>query len=159
MDISLPYLISIESCNPLSLRMVSKTTDSELIDGGSVVCNELDKKNGTREFNQNADWLLTKDAIYYCYPQKEFIKEFSFFEWEINTHLSNYVKKMREFHAIRLFEINTYETYNPQLFRRTLDKRKSSVKFYDFYVVNGKELNIATVQSYFKDEKGYTNEL
>ncbi len=139
--------------------MLNKTTDSELIDGGSVVCNELDKKIGTGDFNQNADWLLTKDAIYYCYPQKEFIKEFSFFEWEANTHLSNYVKKMKEFHAIRLFEINEYETYNPQFFRRTLDRKRSSVNFYDFYVINGKELNIATVQSYFKDKKGYRNEL
>jgi len=159
LDISLPYLISLETCNPLSIRMINKTSNSKLIDGGVVICNELDKDNDIKDSDQIANWLLTRDAIYYCYPQKEFIKEFSFFEWEINAHLSNSVKKMKKFHAIRLFEINKYETYNPQLFRRTLDNRKSSVKFYDFYVVNGKELNIATVQSFFKDQKGYQHEL
>ena len=43
-DIGLPYLNSLETCNPLSLRMLEKTTDSNIIDGGNVICGELDKK-------------------------------------------------------------------------------------------------------------------
>ena len=38
-------------------------------------------------------------------------------------------------------------------------KSSSSVDFYDFYVETGKELNIATIHSLFKDNKGYQDEL
>lgn len=155
MDIKLPYLISTETCNPLSIRMLSKITESEVIDGGNVLSKKLDKTNEVNKFQQKPDWILTKNAFYYCFPQNEFIKEFSFFEWEVNAHLSNFVKKIKNFHAIRLFKVKNYETYNPQLFRRTLDSKNKSVEFYDFYVVNGKELNITTIHSYFKDNKGY----
>ena len=139
--------------------MLEKTTDSNIIDGGDVICGELDKKNGISKNNFLANWLITKKAIYYCYPQNEYIKEFTFFDWEISTHLGNYVKKKKEYHAIRIFKISNHRNSNLHLLRRTFDNMKSSVEFYDFYVINGKELNIATVHSLFKDNKGYIDEL
>ena len=155
MVISLPYLTSIKSCNPLSLRMVNKVSDLEILDGGEVSCKDLDVTYRIAIGNSSADWLITNSAIYYCYPQAEYLREFSFFDWEINTHLGNIVKKRKDTHALRIFKISNHETYNPHLFKRTLDQNKRSVEFYDLYVNNGQELNIATIHSLFKDNKGY----
>ena len=40
--------------------MLEKTTDSNIIDGGNVICGELDKKNGISKNNFLANWLITK---------------------------------------------------------------------------------------------------
>ena len=159
LDTNLPYFNTIDSCNPLSIRLVKKITKFEILDGGEVFCPKLDLENKQKKNEKRADWLLTKNAIYYSRPEAEFMKDFLFFDWEVNTHLDTKVKKIKNFHCLRIFGINDFKSYNPHLFRRTFSKSSSSVDFYDFYVETGKELNIATIHSLFKDNKGYQDEL
>ena len=78
------------------------------------------------------------------------MKEFLFFDWEVNTHLDTKVKKIKNFHCLRIFGINDFKSYNPHLFRRTFSKSSSSVDFYDFYVETGKNLTLQQFIVYLK---------
>ena len=165
---SLPTPRTVDKCNPLSLRILNKkyiSNNNEIIDGGKVECEKIDHDLNIKPKDKNADWLIIKDSIFYIHPQTLTIKEFSFDQWSINSHLGNFVKKRKGFNCIRIYKIlnersrfeyerEANEYWDKSLFFDSL-ANETVVDFYDFYVENGKELNISIIFSTFLDKRGY----
>ena len=137
---SLPTPRTTDLCNPLSLRIYKKKyeNNNEIIDGGKVVCHNIDSDLNIKSKDKKADWLITKDSIFYLHPQSLTIKEFSFYEWALRTHLGFSVTKLKGLHCIRLFKIiNPFNSLESQfLLEKTV--LENTLEYYDFYVENGK---------------------
>ena len=146
---NLPVPASMHECNPLSLRMFHKTYKEELIDGGPVVCEEIDAELKIRN-KMEANWLLTKDSLFYVHPQSLTLKKFSFNTWALGSHLGLIKnKKKKNLSCIRIFEVE--DPLNDRIMLHETFKKNSYINYYDFYVATGSEVNISLVNSLFLD--------
>ena len=143
----LPVASSLHECNPLSLRIFRKTYDEDIIDGGTVICEKFNRKLKIKN-KKEANWLLTKNSLFYIHSQSLTIEKFSFNNWAVASALGLMHKKKKNFSCIRIFKIE--DPLNDR-FYYTILLKNNYVDYYDFYVSTGSELNISLVNSLFLD--------
>ena len=144
----LPVASSLDECNPLSLRIFRKTYDEDIIDGGTVICEKFNRKLKIKN-KKEANWLLTKNSIFYIHSQSLTIEKFSFNNWAVASALGLMHKKKKNFSCIRIFKIE--DPLNDRFLLHDTFKKNNYVDYYDFYVSTGSELNISLVNSLFLD--------
>ncbi len=147
--VNLPVPSSMNECNPLSLRMFHKTYEENLIDGGPVICEKIDAELKIKN-KMEANWLLTKDSLFYVHPQSLTLKKFSFNKWALASHLGLIKnKKKKNLSCIRIFEVE--DPLNDRIMLPETFKKNSYINYYDFYVTTGSEVNISLLNSLFLD--------